>query len=167
MAAVINYTPSFYLKSLHPENDHLLVCLPPAGGSSNTFDPLTDIAQHLGLEVLSIDFPGAGRRRRSQEERALEDPVELAHDLVPWLEHHLRRHDGSVRPFSIVGISLGGMLGFWLAEERLLPRGLVPKNIVAIMSQPVHVKNRHTVALRGLFKQDPIKATVTVYRPTS
>lgn len=91
----------------NPEAQLKFICLPFAGGSSNSFRTW---AQHLPkqIELLAIEIPGRGQRLGEELRTRIGE-------LVPDIATALR--DELDRPFALFGHSMGTLLGLELVHH--------------------------------------------------
>jgi len=131
--------PQFFCK--HPK--HTMICLHEAGGTSRIYTPLCDMMASHGVRVLSIDFPQHGRRTMQTDEAIITSMPPVIEDIMPWLNQQLKDHSGATIPYTVLGLSSGGVVAYGLLRDALLPGGLKPKMFINMMSQPPQFPNEH------------------------
>ena len=84
----------------------ILVCLPYAGGTANSYIPLSKLLRGR-LSIAAVEFPGHGRRRM---EVARTSSLQLAREICEAIGQSISG------PFAILGHSLGAVLAFETAR---------------------------------------------------
>jgi surfactin synthase thioesterase subunit len=105
-----------------------VVCLPHAGGSASSFRPWMRRYNNAGLAICPVEYPGRGIRHEEPFAASVEELAGgLARDLRQWLE---------AGPFSIIGHSLGALVGFSLVQRLESTRSSVPARLVLCGARP-------------------------------
>lgn len=124
-----------------------LVCLHAAGGSALSFRTWPSLLPP-DMEVLAIELPGRGRRRREAPVDDLVALVEALTDaLAPWLD----------RPYAVFGHSMGALLGFELARA-LVGSGAPPPELLVVAGHPAPHLERRSPPLHPLGRTQLITA---------
>lgn len=130
----------------------VLLCLPGLLETRHTFAPVLQAAQPLALRVISLDHCGRGDSDPLPGDqgytmaRYLEDTTQL-------LQHHVLPH-GAQR-VHVLGTSMGGILGMYLAANLALPIRTLILNDVGL--------SFYWVSIYGLY--DGMKKGVASLRP--
>lgn len=130
----------------------VLVCLPGLLETRHTFAPVLHAAQaHSALRVVSVDHCGRGDSDPLEGDqgytmaRYLEDTTELLQHL---------RSQGAQR-LHVLGTSMGGILGMYLAANRALPVHTLILNDVGLSFYWVSIYGLYDGMKQGLRAQTP------------
>lgn len=128
-----------------PEAEVVLVCLPFAGGSPETYAPW---ASHLPswVELCAVSLPGHDTRRHEPPLRRMEAVIQA---LVDALEAEV------TRPYAVFGHSMGGLMALECCRE-VRRRGLPHPGLLLVSSSlpPREAARRKRPRSRALLRQE-------------
>jgi pimeloyl-ACP methyl ester carboxylesterase len=98
----------------------VLLCLPGLLETRATFDPLLKAAESLhGLRVIGLDLCGRGDSDPMSNDKGYAMSVYLD-DVMQFLKHEVMHGDAVMPRVHLLGTSMGGILGMYVASDKLL-----------------------------------------------
>jgi pimeloyl-ACP methyl ester carboxylesterase len=98
----------------------VLLCLPGLLETRATFDPLLKAAESLhGLRVIGLDLCGRGDSDPMSNDKGYAMSVYLD-DVMQFLKHEVMHGDAVMPRLHLLGTSMGGILGMYVASDKLL-----------------------------------------------
>ncbi len=110
-----------------------LVCFHHAGGGSASFHPLRTALAAMGVEVTLTTVKLPGRESRSDEPRYV-DADACVRGLADELEDQLSR------PHVLLGHSMGALLAYLMAQQRISSGLRAPEAVIVAASCAPHVR---------------------------
>jgi acyl transferase domain-containing protein/surfactin synthase thioesterase subunit len=119
-----------------PQATLRLICFPYAGGGPAVFKGWADrLPDHIELCLLQL--PGRNARLGEKSYTRMEELVtNLTPDLLPYLD----------RPFAFLGLCLGGVQAFEVAQRLAKAHDLYPSQLIFAGSRAPHFYNEHQFA---------------------
>jgi phthiocerol/phenolphthiocerol synthesis type-I polyketide synthase E len=119
-----------------PQATLRLICFPYAGGGPAVFKGWADrLPDHIELCLLQL--PGRNARLGEKSYTRMEELVtNLTPDLLPYLD----------RPFAFLGLCLGGVQAFEVAQRLVKEHDLYPSHLIFAGSRAPHFYNEHQFA---------------------
>jgi pimeloyl-ACP methyl ester carboxylesterase len=98
----------------------VLLCLPGLLETRATFDPLLKAAESLhGLRVIGLDLCGRGDSDPMSNDKGYAMSVYLE-DVMQFLKHEVMHGDAVMPRVHLLGTSMGGILGMYVASDKHL-----------------------------------------------
>jgi len=98
----------------------VLLCLPGLLETRATFDPVLKAAESLhGLRVIGLDLCGRGDADPMSEDKGYAMSVYLD-DVMQFLKHEVMHSEAVIPRVHLLGTSMGGILGMYVAADKHL-----------------------------------------------
>ena len=98
----------------------VLLCLPGLLETRATFDPLLKAAESLhGLRVIGLDLCGRGDSDPMTDDKGYAMSAYLE-DVLQFLKHEVMHGDAAIPRVHLLGTSMGGILGMYVASDKHL-----------------------------------------------